>query len=269
MSACPHLCSINVQLAPSLHAQIPAVHIFLAVLCTVRHSVHSMQMHMLLFWKFWSAHQPPPQFRCICIVMCPKSNAFVFMLCREDTASKANVDQADPDMERSCASQQQHSSSKDPAADTHLSWSRFQRFWDKLQWSRIASLQLPLSGRSHDDTAETAIAQSSRPAAARTEAATATDFATGANAHQSGYAWASSPAQLRLEQQFTKLVGTLQHSLGSAVDRLPKSAVVQGCPWPCMALTRRSALRWHVTWHGFTWPDVPQASLELQLDDCY
>ena len=101
------------------------------------------------------------------------------------------------------------------------------------------------------------------------DTATGTDRATGANAHQRSYAWTSSPAQRRLERQFTKLVGTVQHSLGSAVDRLPQHAVVQGCPWPCMALTRRSALRWHVAWHGFTWPDVCQASLELQLDDCY
>jgi hypothetical protein len=53
------------------------------------------------------------------------------------------------------------------------------------------------------------------------------------------------------------------------VHQLPEKVKSQGCPWPCMNVTRRSALRWQIDWHGLDWPTKQEAKLELQLDQCY
>ena len=50
------------------------------------------------------------------------------------------------------------------------------------------------------------------------------------------------------------------------VHQLPEQVKLQGCPWPCMNVTRRSALRWQIDWHGLDWPARQEAKLELQLD---
>jgi hypothetical protein len=38
-------------------------------------------------------------------------------------------------------------------------------------------------------------------------------------------------------------------------------------PMPYLTITRKSALRWHVTWQGISWPQTPATSLELVLTD--
>lgn len=38
---------------------------------------------------------------------------------------------------------------------------------------------------------------------------------------------------------------------------------LQGYPWPCMQIARRSALRWHVKWHGFVWPQKKELLVNL------
>ena len=50
------------------------------------------------------------------------------------------------------------------------------------------------------------------------------------------------------------------------VHQLPEQVKLLGCPWPCMNVTRRSALRWQIDWHGLDWPARQEAKLELQLD---
>ena len=50
------------------------------------------------------------------------------------------------------------------------------------------------------------------------------------------------------------------------VHRLSEQVKLLGCPWPCMNVTRRSALRWQIDWHGLDWPTRQEAKLELQLD---
>ena len=50
------------------------------------------------------------------------------------------------------------------------------------------------------------------------------------------------------------------------VHQLPEKVKILGCPWPCMNVTRRSALRWQIDWHGLDWPIRQEAELELHLD---
>ena len=50
------------------------------------------------------------------------------------------------------------------------------------------------------------------------------------------------------------------------VHQLPEQVKLLGCPWPCMNVTRPSALRWQIDWHGLDWPARQEAKLELQLD---
>ena len=59
-----------------------------------------------------------------------------------------------------------------------------------------------------------------------------------------------------------------QQSMHILADRISRQAKLQGLPWPMMCCTRRSALRWHVEWHGLQWP-AKLDSLELQLDRYY
>ena len=60
-----------------------------------------------------------------------------------------------------------------------------------------------------------------------------------------------------------------QQSVHAVADQISQRAKAQSLPWPKMCLTRRSALRWQVEWHGFTWPVKQHAALEVQLDQCY
>ena len=75
--------------------------------------------------------------------------------------------------------------------------------------------------------------------------------------------------QKALHDRYATCSKAVEQSVCHAVDQVPKVVKLQGCPWPCMSLTRRSALRWHVGWHGLTWPAVPPTSVELRLDECY
>lgn len=61
----------------------------------------------------------------------------------------------------------------------------------------------------------------------------------------------------------------LEKSVKTRLDCLPKFVQRQGCPWPCMNVTRRSALRWKIDWHGLQWPPKQQAALEVIWDEYY
>lgn len=60
---------------------------------------------------------------------------------------------------------------------------------------------------------------------------------------------------------------TYGHGLTSkayqVLDQWPSAVKQMGCPWPCMQIDRRSAVRWHVRWHGFIWPIEKELSLNL------
>jgi len=73
----------------------------------------------------------------------------------------------------------------------------------------------------------------------------------------------------RLEQYCSRPLHWIEHSVRTRVDSLPEHAQLIGCPWPCMNVARRSALRWQIDWHGLVWPLRQQAALELQLDSYY
>lgn len=64
------------------------------------------------------------------------------------------------------------------------------------------------------------------------------------------------------------LLHPAQQSCITLADQLAHQAKLQGLPWPVMSWTRRSALRWHVEWHGLQWSSS-QDCLELQLDQHY
>lgn len=61
----------------------------------------------------------------------------------------------------------------------------------------------------------------------------------------------------------------LEKSVRTKLDCLPKFVQRQGCPWPCMNVTRRSALRWKIDWHGLQWPPKQQAAQEVTWDEYY
>ena len=64
------------------------------------------------------------------------------------------------------------------------------------------------------------------------------------------------------------LLHQAQQSCITLADLLSHQAKLLGLPWPVMCCTRRSALRWHVEWHGLQWSSK-QDSLELRLDQHY
>lgn len=69
--------------------------------------------------------------------------------------------------------------------------------------------------------------------------------------------------QLRVQSACPRLTSPLQQPIKQGLTALQQ----QGCPWPCMQITRRSALRWHVSWHGLLWP--ADKELPLNLDSHY
>ena len=67
----------------------------------------------------------------------------------------------------------------------------------------------------------------------------------------------------------SKVMKQVKQSVFETMDNLPRIANMRGCPWPSMEVSRRSALRWQVDWHGLVWPAMQQVALELHLDNSY
>lgn len=67
----------------------------------------------------------------------------------------------------------------------------------------------------------------------------------------------------------SKVMKQVKQSVFETLDNLPRTANMRGCPWPSMKVSRRSALRWQVDWHGLVWPAMQQVALELHLDNSY